>query len=171
MSPELLVARLESNAALVRSAAVSIGTKEVRWRPRPAAWCALEVLRHLLDEEREDFRVRIEYTLLRSGESWPGIDPEGWVRTRGYLDDDYTETLDAWAAERRASVAWLRGLVAPDWNLDFVHLSLGSLRAGDLLAAWVAHDLLHVRQLLALQWGLVGRDATPYHTGYAGSWE
>lgn len=42
------------------------------------------------------------------------------------------------------------------------------MAAGDLLAAWVAHDLLHVRQLAKIHWACVRHRAEPYDVAYAG---
>jgi hypothetical protein len=44
------------------------------------------------------------------------------------------------------------------------------MRAGDMFAAWVAHDGLHIRQLNELHRLLVERAAKPYRVGYAGEW-
>jgi len=44
------------------------------------------------------------------------------------------------------------------------------LSAGDLLASWLAHDFLHLRQLTGLHWEYVSLLAKPYSTDYAGMW-
>jgi hypothetical protein len=44
------------------------------------------------------------------------------------------------------------------------------MRAGDMFAAWVAHDGLHIRQLNELHRSLLERAAKPYRVGYAGEW-
>ena len=43
--------------------------------------------------------------------------------------------------------------------------------AGDLLASWLAHDLLHVRQLARLHWQYLTAAAKPFQTDYAGPWK
>jgi hypothetical protein len=42
------------------------------------------------------------------------------------------------------------------------------MAAGDLLASWVAHDLLHVRQIARLRYEYVRKLAAPYGVDYAG---
>ena len=42
------------------------------------------------------------------------------------------------------------------------------LRAGDLLASWLAHDLIHIRQITRLHYRWLERLAAPYQLGYAG---
>jgi hypothetical protein len=46
----------------------------------------------------------------------------------------------------------------------------GSIRAGDLLAAWVAHDVLHMRQLAELKYAFMAQAMEPYTVKYAGEW-
>jgi hypothetical protein len=50
------------------------------------------------------------------------------------------------------------------------HPKLGRLRAGDLLASWIAHDLLHLRQLAGLHFAWNARCLAPYSMAYAGNW-
>ena len=40
----------------------------------------------------------------------------------------------------------------------------------DLLASWVAHDLLHMRQLVELHWVYTIHQLEPYKVEYAGQW-
>jgi hypothetical protein len=65
---------------------------------------------------------------------------------------------------------WLAGLQNPDWERRQKHPVAGFLRAGDMLAAWVAHDVLHLRQLVELKWALTGQMVRPYAVAYAGDW-
>ena len=105
----------------------------------------------------------------RRTEEWPPIDPQGWVTARKYNQRNFAEMLDNWLAERRKSLDWLRGLAAPDWEAS-VTAPFGPLRAGDMLAAWAAHDNLHARQLVELRRGRVLSITEPYDAQYAGDW-
>jgi hypothetical protein len=165
------IAALEANAAAIAALARAMPSDQVRWRPSPGAWSTLEVVNHLGDEEREDFRTRLDTILHRPGEMPPAIDPEGWVVTRGYNQRDFEESLTRFLDERRQSLAWLRSLSAPDWSRAWAHPSGDfTIRAGDVLTAWAAHDLLHLRQLVELQYGRRAIDAAPYDMEYAGEW-
>jgi hypothetical protein len=46
----------------------------------------------------------------------------------------------------------------------------GQISAGDMFASWVAHDLLHIRQLVELHWAYTTRQLQPYNVEYAGGW-
>jgi hypothetical protein len=165
-----MIARLEAGATALAGATSGLATVEAAWRPAPGQWSALEIACHLLDEEREDFRVRLDITLHRPGEAWPPIDPPSWVAARDYAGRELGPTLEAFALERRRSLEWLRGLSAPNWDASYIHPTLGEFRAGDLMASWCAHDVLHLRQLARWQWLRLQGETVPYDTRYAGPW-
>lgn len=168
MDSGYLLARLAANAEVFAAFMRGLPESQVRWKPVPDSWSILEVLCHLQDEEREDFRERVN-CLLREIEPWPPIDPEGWVKSRGYNQRDSRVVLDGFLAERRKSLAWLATIQQEDW-LREVASPGGPLRPEDMLAAWVAHDQLHIRQLNELQWKHLSTVAPPFSLRYAGGW-
>ncbi len=169
MDIEHLAALMAENAARIRALVRGVSEQQARWRPDPESWSILEVVNHLLDEERQDFRVRLDYTLHRPGEPWPPIDPEGWVTERKYNQEELEASLDRFLSEREASLAWLRELAAPNWEATH-ETSFGPIAAGDVFAAWVAHDLLHMRQLVELHWAYTTAELKPHRVDYAGIW-
>jgi hypothetical protein len=58
-----LVDRLERGAQALSGLFDGVGSEQAGWKPAADHWSILEVAAHLLDEEREDFRVRIRSTL------------------------------------------------------------------------------------------------------------
>lgn len=170
MELESIFTRFTENAEVFRHLASSITPEQARWKPAADRWSLLEVVHHLYDEEREDFRVRLDIVLNRPDTPFPPIDPEGWVTQRAYREKDLRHTLHAFLQERRSSVAWLRGLSRPDWNAAVEHAVLGRITAGDLLASWLAHDFLHMRQMARLHLEIASRSTQPYSTDYAGRW-
>ncbi|MCA9755921.1 MAG: DinB family protein [Candidatus Eisenbacteria bacterium] len=162
---------LESSGASISALARSLTTAERDFRPKESAWSAHDVVCHLLDEEREDFRQRLRLVLEDPQAEWPGIDPEGWPKSRNYAERDYEETLAAWERERAQSLSWLASLEGGTVPLDNAHtMPWGPLRAGDLVTSWVAHDLLHLRQLVARKFQYLAKTSAPYSTLYAGEW-
>src|SRR3954452_2721528 len=105
-----IINRMRANAEAIAALARDVGDAQARWKPAADAWSVLEVVNHLYDEEREDFRTRLDYVLHKPGEPAPPIDPEGWVTARAYNQRDARASLDAFLRERDASLAWLRGL-------------------------------------------------------------
>ncbi len=167
MHADSLTTSLELTGKVIVELFAGISPDEARRRPAPGKWSQLEVLCHLLDEERDDFRHRIALTLENPEQDWPGIDPEGWARDRKYNERDPARMREEFRDERERSIAWLRGLGSPDWNRAKAHPSAGNLTAGDLFAAWVAHDHLHLRQIVNVRIALLEADVQPYSTRYA----
>lgn len=161
--------QLAGDMLRIRLLAQGVDDDQARWRPDADSWSILEVICHLLDEERKDFRVRLDITLHKPDETWPGIDPAGWVTEHNYNEQVLAASLQAFQEEREASLAWLKRLEAPDWEASY-EAPWGTMRAGDLLASWVAHDLLHMRQLVELHWAYNEQKVLPYSTRYAGEW-
>lgn len=172
MQPAGLIDRLERFPPVLRAAALCAHPADARWSPSSANWSIIEIARHLLDEEREDFRVRLGLTLAGLSE-WPPIDPAGWAVSRRYHEAELAHTLDEFEKERAASVSWLRSLGRPDqvaWDTTVHHPRFGSATAASLLAAWAAHDALHLRQIAKRLYELACRDGHPHPVDYAGAW-
>ncbi len=170
MNLEAVIRRMESFPAAVRASVAELSGDEARYKPASGAWSILEIVCHLVDEERDDFRVRLESTLRAPQEPWAPIDPEGWAKERRYLERDLEAMLTAFEVERRASIAWLRGVKDPDWTATHIHPTAGPIRAGDLMAAWAAHDALHLRQIAKRLFELASQDAPGFSSHYAGEW-
>ncbi len=169
MDANHLIAELAAGGQIIKALVEGFTQAEAQARPEALAWSALEVACHLYDEEREDFRQRIDYTLHKPGVEWPPIDPGGWVTLRHYNERFIAEALAGFLAERERSLTWLRSLQHPDWEASHT-TSFGSMRAGDILAAWVAHDNLHTRQLVELRRSRLVQLTQPYDVRYAGDW-
>lgn len=167
---DAMINRMEPFPAVVRAICAGIDAADAKWRPDEDRWSIVEIVAHLADEETEDFRARVERTLRDPSETWPGIDPEAWAAQRHYRDRDLTAEVDRFGAERARSIEWLRGLDAPNWDSTHRHPKLGPMRAGDIMAAWAAHDALHLRQLAKRLYELTRRDADTFGTAYAGDW-
>ena len=167
MKGKWLTHQLETSGRILAAFFTDAEDDEVRWKPAPERWSMLEVLCHLRDEEKDDFRRRLSLTLEDPTRDWPPIDPEGWARERRYNERDLAESLAGFERERSASLAWLRSLDEPSWDRDHEHPALGVLRAGDLLASWAAHDVLHIRQITNLRIAYLKLQAAPYSTRYA----
>jgi len=157
---EAILARMEAFPRVLESLVVGLPAEDLTRRPDPGAWSFLDILDHILLEETQDFRSRLESTLAYPYRAWPGIDPPAAVQERRAVSHD----------ARAESVRWLRALDAPVWANTYQHPAIGPLRAGDLLASWAAHDALHLRQLAHRRLQLTDRDTADFSTAYAGDW-
>ncbi len=169
MELDTVLTRMASNAEVIAALLQGFSDEQARWKPEPNSWSLLEVINHLLDEEREDFRARIDAILHHPQEPWFRIDPGAWVVERGYNQRELDISLDAFLAARAESLAWLRELQSPNWDQPF-DAPFGPIHAGDILASWVAHDILHMRQLIELRWAHLKSWVEPYDVRYAGDW-
>ncbi len=164
-----VVSQLGANRATFDSLLRDLPGELQLWRPHPDHWCLLENVCHLYDEERDDFRTRVRSVLEDPSRAPPSIDPEGWVESRRYMQQDYAVKLEALLEERSASVRWLASLVDPAWDNAYEHPKLGPLTARMFLTNWLAHDHLHMRQIIRLKYQyLAATSGTPLD--YAGEW-
>ncbi len=163
------ISHLRENSEIIRLMVQEIDDETARYKPAVDSWSILEVVNHLVDEEREDFREHLDQILHRPKEDWSRIDPQGWVTERGYNGRSLPISLANFLRERQRSLDWLEELETPDW--DAVHTTpWGQISAGDMMASWVAHDLLHMRQFVELKWSITLADLQPCQVDYAGSW-
>jgi len=165
-----VIKQLEAHSQAIRALVVGLTVEQARWKPDPETWSVLEALNHLVDEEIYDFRAHLDHILHTPDQTWPEIDPVGWVSQRHYNEQDLHDTLDRFDSEREKSLTWLAKLSAPDWDAA-VTQPWGNLSAGDMLASWLAHDLLHVRQLVELRYLITQKACQPYMIEYAGKWK
>jgi hypothetical protein len=164
-----LLRQLETDASRIRALVEGVSSEQAHWKPTPETWSIVEVISHLHDEERFDFRIRLDYILHRPGEPWPPIDPQGWVTGRKYNDHNLPEVLGNFLGERQASLDWLRSLAGPDWTTTAT-TPWGTMTAGDMFVSWVTHDSLHMRQLVELIHAWIARESGTYQADYAGEW-
>jgi hypothetical protein len=164
-----LYKEMESSTEMIRALLSGITQQAAQVKPSPDAWSILEVICHLYDEEREDFREHVDFILHRQNEEWHSIDPQGWVTARNYNGQGLARMQDKFFAEREASLKWLRGLSHPDWETTYTS-EYGTTCAGEMLACWIAHDNLHIRQLVELRRYRIERLSQPHTLEYAGEW-
>jgi len=169
MEPEFTIQQLFTSGEAIHAMASGITLEQARWRPAPDSWSMVEVINHLFDEEREDFRAHLQGALQTPVAAWTPIAPQQWVTERRYQERDLDTSLQKFQQERAQSLAWLKTLAAPDWQAAYT-LPWGQLSAGDLLASWAAHDQLHLRQLVELRYGYLAQAARPFEVRYAGEW-
>lgn len=170
MNMEPLVERMAHFPTVLRATATCVSAADARWKPGPEHWSILEVCCHMLDEEREDFRLRLRSTLEDPTRVWAPLDLTNVATIRNYNARDLAETLTLFEQERAQSVVWLRSLRSVDWSIAYMHPKVGPVRAGELMASWAAHDALHLRQISKRLYELAARDTPGISTAYAGPW-
>jgi hypothetical protein len=169
MNSAYLVQMLTRQSDLVQSLVGDVSPEQAEWKSDAERWSVLEVVNHLYDEEREDFRVRLDILLRASDELWPLIRPMEWVTERQYNARELAHSLADFLEERRASLNWLASLQAPDWDAAVQSPWDFSMRAGDMAASWIVHGQWHIEQLIRLRRDWTIEQAKPYDVRYAGT--
>ncbi len=166
---EFVVEQLQKNKSIFNELFKDENKDLFLWKQTPEKWCLLEILCHLYDEEREDFRFRTKWVLERPNEIPPPFNPIDWITERDYIQQNYKDMLDKFLAERDNSIVWLKSLKNPKWDNFYTHLKFGNQSANHYLDNWLAHDYLHIRQITKLKF-----DYLNHHSGerldYAGIW-
>jgi uncharacterized damage-inducible protein DinB len=137
---ELMVLRLSATPTLLGEIAREAG--ERAWTPpKPGEWSIGEIVRHLVEGDRDTFLPRLRRMLA---ESRPVFAHGG----RGEGDQaDLPTLLAAFADARRQAVALLRGLDDAGWRREGVSPSRGPLSVEAYAATMDAHDTEHLRQI------------------------
>lgn len=164
-----LYGELQNSTEMIRALLSGISQDDARIKPNSESWSVLEVVCHLYDEEREDFREHLDFILHRQHEEWHSINPQGWVTERKYNEKDFAQMQEKFFAERSRSLEWLGSLAHAEWDTTYTS-EYGSMSAGEMFASWIAHDNLHIRQLVELRRMRLEAITRPFSVGYAGDW-
>jgi hypothetical protein len=169
MNHNKIIQELTRNKLVFNELLTGLTDEEFLWKQNPEKWCLLEIICHLYDEEREDFRTRTKQVLESPELLLPKIDPVGWVIERKYLQQNFSEKLKDFLSEREQSVKWLQSLKNPKWENAYNHPKLGKMTAKLILANWLAHDYLHIRQITKLKYDHL-KSKSDADLSYAGNW-
>jgi hypothetical protein len=164
-----IVSELSQNKIIFKSLFENLPPETYLWREEEDKWNLLEILCHLYDEEREDFRARIKSVLENPDALLPPIDPAGWVISRNYSSENFEQKLNAFLAERDNSIQWLNSLENPNWKNAHKHQKFGPLSAKMFLYNWLAHDYLHIRQITRVKYEYF-KNLGKVRFDYAGRW-
>jgi hypothetical protein len=170
MNLEFFIARLSANAKVIELLCQETDAEHALWKQSAEKWSLRQIVYHLSQTEEKDFRPRLEKTLRDASEDWkPLVASEMRLEeTGGALD--LNEYLQNFLAEREKSIDWLKTIESPAWENSHRHNEQLTLAAGDLLASWLAHDYLHIKQIIRLQYDYVNSISEPFKTVYAGKW-
>ena len=164
-----LYQELQNSTEMIRALLSGLTQEEAQIKPTPESWSILEVVCHLHDIEREDFREHLDFILHRQDEEYHVIDPQSWITERKYNEQNFVEMREKFFAERAKSLEWLMGVSGSDWKTTYTS-QYGSVSAGEMFSCWVAHDNLHLRQFVELRRAKIENITKPFPIEYAGDW-
>lgn len=146
-----IIDSLQKNKEVFNSLLKDLTDEEYLWKADENSWCLLELISHLYDEEREDFRARVKHVAENPNEKAPPINPAAWVKERKYIENDYAELLTKFLAERDQSVSWLKTVDESLFENYYMHEKAGKLSSKKFLINWLAHDYLHIKQIMKIK--------------------
>src|SRR5262245_9599451 len=114
MNLEYCINQLSHNPNTIRQLIHNIPEKHARWKPDANTWSMVEVMQHLVDEEREDFRPRLMHILSGTKEQWQPMNDEP-----GNPYGDLQMLFKTYLEERQDSIKLLKTLTDADWSIEF----------------------------------------------------
>jgi len=147
-----IINELKKNKIVLGELLNNLDSRIYNWKPNPKKWCLLEIICHLYDEECEDFRARLTGILENPNNEFEPIDPVGWVSSRKYIEQNFNTKLHDFLEERDNSIKYIQNLQQPNWENYYQHTTLGNLTAKMFLTNWLAHDYLHIRQIIKIKY-------------------
>ena len=118
-----------------------------RWRPAAGEWCLADVVAHLSYCEAP-YLARLRRVVEQDNPFEPYLHPDESAHD---LTRPLAELLEAFVTRRAVTVAFLNGLEQRDWGRPLVHASIGPTKLRDQVQELVAHDNLHLEQIVALR--------------------
>lgn len=113
----------------------------------PGTWSAYAIVGHLLHAEATNWLPRTRIILAYgTGQPLNAFDREAML---SWETEPVPVLLDRWQKARDASLVELSSLAlsAEDLERRGKHEAIGEVTIGQILAAWVAHDLTHIAQV------------------------
>jgi len=137
----LIVASLRATPSLLRLLSADCTTEQAWNPPRPGEWSIAEVVRHLLEGDRDTFLPRLGRMRAETRPVFESTRPAPGDRS------DLTTLLDAFEAARRQAVDLLSGLDDEGWRREGVSPSRGAVTIEGYARTMAEHDTEHLRQI------------------------
>jgi DinB family protein len=138
---EHTVASLSVTPAMLREMTRDCTGSQAATPPKPGEWSIVEIVRHLVEGDRDTFVPRLRRMLAESKPVFERRPPQDGDRA------DLAALLDAFADARSQAVALLRGLADHGWRREGVSPSRGALTVESYARTMTAHDTEHLRQI------------------------
>jgi hypothetical protein len=141
MNRDLLVQRLDSTPDRLLRLCADLAPEDAAQRPAAGEWSVTEVVRHLVEGDRETFLPRLRRMLAE-------VRPVFEARERTPGDrSDLPTLLRAFESARREAVRILRELDPEGWMREGVSPSRGPLTVEAYALAMADHDDEHLAQI------------------------
>ncbi len=130
--------------ALLRKAVAGLSAQQLKARPVPGKWSALEVVCHLADFE-PIYADRMKRVIAEDNPTLLGADQEKFAANLGYHDRDLEEELKIIETTRSQMARIFRKLPAQAWSRTGVHSEYGPRTLEQLLTTITNHIPHHAK--------------------------
>ncbi|HWR17848.1 MAG TPA: DinB family protein [Terriglobales bacterium] len=147
---------LKATPTLLRQLTTAVADAELRRRPEPNKWSAMEQVAHLSDVEIVlGYRVRVVLG-AEDGVPIPAFDQDRWQQAFRYNSRELEPTLAAFTAARENNLRLYESLSQAEWNKYGMHSERGKETVEAIVKLAAGHDINHLRQIE----GLLGKPAS-----------
>lgn len=148
LSPrEALIASYLNSLPRLRRAVADLTPEQLRARPVPGKWSALEVICHLVDSEQA-WCHRMKRAIAEDRPLLIGYDETRFTAGLPYHDADLEEELALLEGMRRQMARILRSLSESAWSRAGVHSERGLITLAEMLQAEAEHVPHHLATIL-----------------------
>ena len=95
---EEITRRLKSNAEGICILLETLSEEQAEWKPAPDIWSMKDVIEHVYNEERLDFRRHLKEMLSEPPQPWGEFSHEDYIKV-----DNYLQALEGFLREREDS--------------------------------------------------------------------
>ncbi len=145
-----ITAYLRQIPDLIEESLHGLSDDELRRRPSPDEWSALEVCCHLRDSAEEG-GVRVRRLVEEQDPVLEPYDQEAWARERNYQGDDPARVRTALRAFWGGLAYQLEGLSDQQWERAGIHPERGAVTVRSRAERQVAHAQAHLEQMRAIR--------------------
>lgn len=143
----VLIESLESTPRDLARLLRPLDATAAQWRSAPDEWCTADVVAHLSYCEAP-YLARLRRVVEQDNPCEPALLPDESAHD---LARPLAELLAAFVARRADTVAFLSSLDQRDWGRPLIHATLGPTKLRDQVQELVAHDNLHLEQIVTLR--------------------
>ena len=148
-SRQEIMKALRATPVILRALVSSLTDEELRRRPQPDEWSAIEVVCHLADTD-ERALARLRRMLDEDNPFLPGYDQDELARIGRYIERNLAEELDRFERSREDHVRELGWLEDDGWRRPGVHGEQGPMTVELYESHCAGEDADHLAQIARL---------------------
>ena len=143
----LTVAYLLATPRMLREMTRDCSGSQAATPPKPGAWSIVDVVRHLVEGDRDTLLPRLRRLLVEERPTFAVFDPQAWEHERDHRARDFAADLAAFTRARADTLAFLERVPADAAGRLGVSGHFGPLTLLQYATHELDHDLEHLGQM------------------------